>query len=580
MFQKILVKYIPIKYKVFLFKKKLFCTVIEVSLFDDLIFFLQTDLNVLKEKYLIPYFKGRLEIAKGLDRNFNQLIYKVLILDIDASFIELFNVTFDKLPKYEQEILSLCIKYLFSFYGIKISTYLVDIHIKPRFIPVIEKYKLLHRNYLLLSKGDYRLHKIFYYIFNHNEYVFNLVLKAEVEFIRNIIYSNEKLVFKNDMDVISFLSCRKRDQPKGKYTVKPSKQALFTMEQEKIGGSEKQFNLFYEVTEISKVKAFLADYKAFTKLFLQNTDIITGRDISYISLIKNNNLRKSVFISVFYQKYFNPRIIFSSMHFCGFSNLIASSIIENINIYQYVRVGNRLPQQETTKYFYIDKIYDLYKNSFSIIVNSMHLYKEYKSTLPTNDIVQIYNVVNKPYVKNDNKKSFKFGFVGRDVPSKRILSLIDVLAEIKSKSGKQIELLIFSDEFTCEVRKKVQEKELFGYVRLIENETNLDIIYHSFDIYITISELEGLSNSLMEAMAYGLPCITLNIGGSNEIVINGVNGYICDSLEEVVSCSLLLIQNHVLFLNIKKNALETDLSKFDISQLEVAISHEIKKRVF
>lgn len=55
---------------------------------------------------------------------------------------------------------------------------------------------------------------------------------------------------------------------------------------------------------------------------------------------------------------------------------------------------------------------------------------------------------------------------------------------------------------------------------------NPESYMQSSDIFILPSHSEGLPNVLLEAGSIGLPLITTNIGGSNEIVIDNYNGYI------------------------------------------------------
>lgn len=50
------------------------------------------------------------------------------------------------------------------------------------------------------------------------------------------------------------------------------------------------------------------------------------------------------------------------------------------------------------------------------------------------------------------------------------------------------------------------------------------------DIFILPSFSEGLSNSLLEAMSVGLPCIATRVGGPSELISHGVNGWLVDPL--------------------------------------------------
>jgi glycosyltransferase involved in cell wall biosynthesis len=45
-------------------------------------------------------------------------------------------------------------------------------------------------------------------------------------------------------------------------------------------------------------------------------------------------------------------------------------------------------------------------------------------------------------------------------------------------------------------------------------------------IYISTARYEGLPYAIMEAMSLGLPCIVTDVEGNNELVKDGINGYL------------------------------------------------------
>jgi glycosyltransferase involved in cell wall biosynthesis len=51
-------------------------------------------------------------------------------------------------------------------------------------------------------------------------------------------------------------------------------------------------------------------------------------------------------------------------------------------------------------------------------------------------------------------------------------------------------------------------------------------IYNSADVFVLPSLNEGMSNTMLEALASGLPIITTDTGGSKELVQDGENGFI------------------------------------------------------
>lgn len=64
---------------------------------------------------------------------------------------------------------------------------------------------------------------------------------------------------------------------------------------------------------------------------------------------------------------------------------------------------------------------------------------------------------------------------------------------------------------------------------------------HESDIYIIGSKKDACSNSLIEALSCGLPCVVLNDGGNPEIVTHG--GELFNTFEECIN-KIQLIKNN------------------------------------
>lgn len=76
----------------------------------------------------------------------------------------------------------------------------------------------------------------------------------------------------------------------------------------------------------------------------------------------------------------------------------------------------------------------------------------------------------------------------------------------------------------AELESFVKEKGLERSVMLPGNVTDVQEREAKAEIFALSSNYEGMSNALMEAMAIGLPCITTDCAGSDELIENKKNG--------------------------------------------------------
>ena len=82
-------------------------------------------------------------------------------------------------------------------------------------------------------------------------------------------------------------------------------------------------------------------------------------------------------------------------------------------------------------------------------------------------------------------------------------------------------------------------------VRLSGSRENVTELLHGLDIFVLPSLNEGISNTILEAMASGLPVVATDVGGNSEIVINGQTGILVpeDDPEAVAKALLTYVDD-------------------------------------
>ena len=77
------------------------------------------------------------------------------------------------------------------------------------------------------------------------------------------------------------------------------------------------------------------------------------------------------------------------------------------------------------------------------------------------------------------------------------------------------------------MRKLADSKGLSNNVHFLGYVSNVIELLQCSDIFVISSFREGLSRSLMEAMACGLSCIASKIRGNTDLIQNGKGGFLC-----------------------------------------------------
>ncbi|WP_040490568.1 glycosyltransferase family 4 protein [Indibacter alkaliphilus] len=114
--------------------------------------------------------------------------------------------------------------------------------------------------------------------------------------------------------------------------------------------------------------------------------------------------------------------------------------------------------------------------------------------------------------------------VGRLVPEKGQKFLLDAFSQLNDQGGWEI-VILGEGPLKEDLEGQIKCLGLDNKVSLQGSVKNVDEWYSKASIFAFSSVSEGFPNSLVEAMASGLPCISFDCNaGPSDIIDNGING--------------------------------------------------------
>ncbi len=139
---------------------------------------------------------------------------------------------------------------------------------------------------------------------------------------------------------------------------------------------------------------------------------------------------------------------------------------------------------------------------------------------------------------------FRIVSVGTLTPRKGFHILIGALAALEQDLREKVRLTIVgSGLMKKELEDLIREKKLEGSVILAGYQKDPGPFLKEADLFALVSENEGISNALLEAMILGLPVLTTPSGGTAEFMENNRNGLLVDREVSAVSSRLEEILN-------------------------------------
>ena len=272
----------------------------------------------------------------------------------------------------------------------------------------------------------------------------------------------------------------------------------------------------------------------------------------------------------------------------GISEYLKAHNIKNVRVvsrahrYDLYEERNKLNYLPMREYF-LDKVNAVYVCSQN---GAEYLKQRHPSYRDKIDVGYV-GTLDCGLANQEKSKVFHIVSCCRIVPMKRIERLADALALINFPckwtvigggiEGDKYYNQVKNHIYTVLSKKKNIEVELVG--ALPHDEVFAYYKTYYVDVLINPSESEGLPAVIMEAASFGIPIIATDVGGTTEIVVDGVNGYVLpedfsnESLAEAICRMRDLPENE--YWELRKHARDIWEDKFNAAVNNTRFAHQI-----
>ena len=106
--------------------------------------------------------------------------------------------------------------------------------------------------------------------------------------------------------------------------------------------------------------------------------------------------------------------------------------------------------------------------------------------------------------------------------------IINAFAIFKQSHPDYILIIYGEGDERHKLEQKILKMNLRNDVFLPGRKQNVHELILGAELFVMASNFEGMSNSLIEAMCLGLPCISTKVSGATDLIQHGINGLLVD----------------------------------------------------
>jgi glycosyltransferase involved in cell wall biosynthesis len=167
------------------------------------------------------------------------------------------------------------------------------------------------------------------------------------------------------------------------------------------------------------------------------------------------------------------------------------------------------------------------------------------------------------------KDKINIGILSNIKEDKGFEDLIKLSKRLKEEGIKFKFIIAGKDLMNGYFQRMVFSKGLQDYFEFLGYIEDKKGFFNDIDLFLLPTYIEGLPTSILEAMKYGVPVISTNVGGIPELIIHNYNGYLTTpgNIEGFFNGIELLIHNKKIYNNYRINAHQMLRDKFVKSKI-------------
>jgi sugar transferase (PEP-CTERM/EpsH1 system associated) len=198
------------------------------------------------------------------------------------------------------------------------------------------------------------------------------------------------------------------------------------------------------------------------------------------------------------------------------------------------------PDGRRRRYQHVRRLYRPFVSRYVALSHHIEEYLERSVGVPARCVSQIYNGVDTERFRPaepraridgcpfDHPGDFVVGWVGRMDAVKGLPDLLQAVARVRQRSPsarKHLRLVLTGDgPMRATVERLIREHTLGERVWLAGERGDIAEVMRGLDCFALPSLGEGISNTILEAMATRLPVVATRVGGNVELIEPGLTG--------------------------------------------------------